>query len=36
VIFLSMREHFGISNEAFTKSMSELKGGQVRPLAATS
>lgn len=29
VIFLSVREHFGIDNEAFVKSMSELKGGQV-------
>lgn len=30
VIFLSMREAFGIQNETFIKSMSELKGGQVR------
>lgn len=31
VIFLSIREHFGIDNEAYLRSMKELKGGQVRP-----
>jgi hypothetical protein len=29
-IFLSIREHFGIDNETYLKSMAELKGGQVR------
>lgn len=28
-IFLSIREHFGINNQAYIKSMSQLKGGQV-------
>jgi hypothetical protein len=27
--FLSLREAFGIQNDAFVRSMAELKGGQV-------